>query len=276
MQLLTRMRLYAGATGFGVIHLLPFLAFYLQVTIWDWVVCAGLYFTRIFFIGAGYHRYFSHKSYKTSRVFQFILAFMAQTSIQKGVLWWASHHRKHHRYSDQKEDTHSPKQKGVWYSHVGWVLDPNNMKTDYTLVKDFEKYPEIQFLNKNELLPPTVLGIGCFLIGGWSMLLIGFFLSTVLVWHSTFTINSLSHVFGKKRYNTKDDSRNNWILAILTLGEGWHNNHHYYPVAARQGFKWWEYDITYYILKFLSIFRVVWDIREVPENIKKGNLAKKS
>lgn len=270
MQTFSKARLYSGAAAFWLIHILPFAAFYVQVTIWDWIVCAALYFVRIFFIGAGYHRYFSHRSFQTSRPFQFILAFMAQSSAQKGVLWWASHHRKHHRFSDQKEDTHSPKQKGLWYSHVGWVLDPKNMSVDYNMVKDFEKYPEIQFINKYELLPAATLGILCFIIGGWSMLLIGFFLSTVFVWHSTFTINSLSHVFGKKRYDTPDDSKNNWFLAILTLGEGWHNNHHYYPLSARQGFKWWEYDITYYILKFLSIFRIVWGIREVPKEIKNG------
>ena len=209
---------------FFLVHLLPFLAFFTGVTAKAWILCGVLYFGRMFFITAGYHRYFSHRSYKTSRVFQFILAFGGASASQKGALWWASHHRLHHRFSDTELDIHSP-QKGFWWSHVGWILANKYKATDYDSIKDFSKYPELVWLNKHDGVAPWTLGIVSFLIAGWSGLLIGFFLSTVLLWHGTFTVNSLNHVFGKRRYATTDTSRNSAILAFMTMGEGWHNNH---------------------------------------------------
>lgn len=252
---------------FFIVHLLPFLAIFTGVT-WKAVVLGVvLYFGRMFFITAGYHRYFSHRAFKTSRVFQFILAFGGSTAAQKGALWWASHHRLHHRFSDTERDIHSP-QKGFWWSHVGWILCDKYKDTDYDLIKDFSKYPELVWLNKHDWVGPWFLGIVSYLIAGWPGLLVGFFGSTVVLWHATFTVNSLNHVFGRRRYVTTDTSRNSAILALWTMGEGWHNNHHYYAAAARNGFFWWEYDLSYTILKVLSWFHIVTRLRVPPERVK--------
>ncbi|MET0661348.1 MAG: acyl-CoA desaturase [Steroidobacteraceae bacterium] len=255
-----------GALPFVLVHLAALGALWSGVTPAAVICCLVLFFVRMFAVTGGYHRYFSHRTYKTSRVFQFILAFLAQTTAQKGALWWAAHHRQHHRFSDQHGDLHSPVIDGFWYSHMGWLFN-GTAATDYSKIPDFAAYPELRFLNRYHLLPPIALGVATFLVLGWSGLFVGFFLSTVLTWHATFTINSLSHVFGKRRFATTDDSRNNWLLALLTLGEGWHNNHHRFPASTRQGFYWWEVDITYYVLTVLSWFRIVWDLRPVPERI---------
>jgi stearoyl-CoA desaturase (delta-9 desaturase) len=237
----------------------------------------------MFWVTGGYHRYFAHKSYKTSRFFQFIIAFMAQTSAQKGALWWAAHHRHHHRHSDTPADPHSMKIYGFWYSHIGWIVGPDFKETDFKTIGDYAKYPELVWLNKHYLVPPTTLAILVTALGGivnggsitqmftsagFSTLLIGFFLSTVLLYHGTFSINSLMHHFGKPRYKTGDESKNSLWLALITLGEGWHNNHHYYEVASRQGFFWWEIDITWYVLKVLSWFGLIWELKGVPKHIK--------
>lgn len=257
---------YLGALPFVLVHLAALGALWSGVTPAAVICCIVLFFVRMFAVTGGYHRYFSHRTYKTSRVFQFVLAFLAQTTAQKGALWWAAHHRQHHRFSDQHGDLHSPVIDGFWYSHMGWLFN-GTAATDYSKIPDFAAYAELRFLNRYHLLPPIALGVATFLVLGWPGLFVGFFLSTVLTWHATFTINSLSHVFGKRRFATTDDSRNNWLLALLTLGEGWHNNHHRFPASTRQGFYWWEVDITYYVLTVLSWFRIVWDLRPVPERI---------
>jgi len=251
-------------TPFFLVHVLVFGALWTGTSWADWVTCAVLYFVRMFAVTGGYHRYFSHRTYKTSRWFQFVLAFVAQSSSQKGALWWAAHHRDHHKYSDLPWDVHSPIQKGFWYSHMLWLVDRGTETTDYARIKDFAKYPELVLLNKFWLVPPVCLGVATWLLLGWSGLFIGFFLSTVLLWHGTFLVNSLAHVLGNRRFPTADTSRNNWWIALVTLGEGWHNNHHHYMGSARQGFYWWEIDVTYYILKVLSWCGLIWDLRPVP------------
>lgn len=260
---------WVGAAPFIIVHLLVFGALWTGVNTIDVVVCIGLYYLRMFGVTAGYHRYFSHRTYKTSRVFQFVMAWLAQSSAQKGALWWAAHHRNHHKYSDQPQDVHSPRQRGLFYAHVGWLFD-DTAATDYDKVKDLAKYPELVWLNRYWMVPPVVTGVLVWAWLGWSGLWIGFMLSTVLLWHGTFTINSLSHVFGKRVYATTDDSRNSMILALLTCGEGWHNNHHYYQASTRQGFKWWQIDMSYYALKVLSWFGIVWDLREPPAKVLDG------
>jgi stearoyl-CoA desaturase (delta-9 desaturase) len=234
------------------------------------VVALALYWARMFGITAGFHRYFSHRSYKTGRVFQFALAWLGTMSTQKGVLWWAANHRDHHKFSDQPEDLHSPRQRGLWWSHVGWILCPKYDETKVDRIRDFARYPELVWLNRFYLVPPIALATALFLIGGWGLLIWGYFVSTVFLWHGTFTINSLSHVFGSVRYQTTDDSKNNWLLALITMGEGWHNNHHYYMSSANQGFFWWEVDFSYYILKGLSWMGLVWDLRKPPQKILDG------
>jgi stearoyl-CoA desaturase (delta-9 desaturase) len=228
---------------------------------------AGLYLLRMFAITAGYHRYFAHRSYKTSRAFRFVLAFLGCTAMQKGPLWWAAHHRRHHRFSDTDQDPHSPYPGGFWWSHLGWILAPDYNDTDWRAVRDFSRYPELVWLNRLHWVPPLLLGVLCWLVGGWSGLVVGLFVSTVLLYHATFAVNSLCHVFGRRRYATADQSRNNLLVAVLTLGEGWHNNHHHYQSAARQGFFWWEVDVSYYALKFLEAIGLVWDVREPPRRL---------
>ena len=278
---------------FVVIHSLPLLAIFTGATTFDWIMCVFLYFFRMFWITGGYHRYFAHKSYQTSRWFQFVIAFMAQTSMQKGALWWAAHHRVHHRTSDTVEDPHSMKIYGFVYSHFGWIVGPEYKATHFHLIQDYAKYPELRWLNKNHLVPPMTLLFLLFIIGGFvndtptvladvqvggwhltgalSSILIGFAVSTAVLYNGNFSINSIMHKFGKARYKTGDESKNNFLLALLTNGEGWHNNHHYYQVSARNGFFWWEIDVTFYVLKIFSWLGLVWDLKGVPDHVKNSS-----
>ena len=241
-------------------------------------MAAALYLFRIFTITGFFHRYFSHRSFRTSRATQFVFAVLGNTAVQRGALWWAAVHRHHHQHADHEEDVHSPTLRGFWWSHIGWMTSARNFPTDYDKVKDFAKYPELVFLNRFDLLVPICFGAALYGLGalwhwlrpgsgtsGAQMLVWGFFISTVVVLHATLFINSLAHVFGKRRYATDDTSRNSLLLALLTLGEGWHNNHHRFMNAARQGFFWWEFDGTYYLLKVLSWVGVIWDLRPVPK-----------
>jgi len=252
---------------FVLVHVASLLIFFFHFHWYYLATCLAMLVVRMFFVTAGYHRYFSHRSFKTSRVFQFVIAFMAMSSSQKGVLWWAAHHRHHHRYSDQELDLHSPTLFGFFWSHIGWIISDRYNETRLDYIGDFAKFPELRWLNKYHIVPPATLAVVIWLIGGWPLFVWGFCLSTVFLWHDTFTINSLSHLFGSRRYETTDTSRNNWLLAILTLGEGWHNNHHHFMASARQGFYWWEIDITYYTLKVMSWLGIVWDLRKVPAHI---------
>jgi stearoyl-CoA desaturase (delta-9 desaturase) len=259
--------IYPSTIPFILVHLGCFAAIWTGVTWQALAICITLYWLRIFAIGAGYHRYFSHRSYSTSRAFQFVLAFMSQTTTQKSVIWWASKHRHHHLYSDTGHDVHSPRHHGFIYSHLGWIFSRKHDEPDFAKVSDLTRYPELMWLHKFEVLPAVLLAGLCFLLAGWSGLVVGFLWSTVLVYHATFCINSLAHVSGRKRYVTGDDSRNNWLLAIFTMGEGWHNNHHAYQSSVRQGFKWWEFDPTYYLLRALSWTGLVWDLKTPPEPV---------
>jgi stearoyl-CoA desaturase (delta-9 desaturase) len=258
---------------------IPFIAMHLVAVVgvvmlgWSWrglALAIALYYGRMFFVTAGYHRYFSHRSFRTSRPFQFLLAFLAMTSSQKGVLWWASHHRTHHKFSDQEGDVHSVLRDGFFWSHVGWIMSRKWEGTDESRVRDLSKYPELVWLDRWWWIPPTALGVTLFLVGGTFALVWGLCVSTVLLWHGTFTINSLTHVFGSRRYATTDNSRNSGILAAVTLGEGWHNNHHYYQRSTRQGFFWWEFDITYYVLRVFAALGLVWDLHEPPAEVVAG------
>jgi stearoyl-CoA desaturase (Delta-9 desaturase) len=264
---------YWDVIPFLSIHLMCLLAFQTGVQ-WEWVLLAvGSYYLRMIAVTAGYHRYFSHRSFKTSRVFQFILAFLAMTSAQKGVLWWAAHHRHHHKYSDQEEDVHSPLQRGWWFSHVGWILSADYMRTDLNLVRDFRRNPEICFLNRFYWIPPFLYALFIYSVWGFPGLVWGVFISTTALYHCTFFINSLAHLIGRVRYKSNDGSKNSFLLAILCCGEGWHNNHHHYQSAANQGWFWWEVDVSYYVLSLLSWLGIVWDLRTPPEHIKARTIA---
>jgi stearoyl-CoA desaturase (Delta-9 desaturase) len=273
-----------GAPGFKLTRTAIFLGFHVATVIL--VAMAGLptlpivglmiamYFIRMFAITGGLHRYFSHRTYKTSRTFQNVLAFLSILSLQKGILWWAAHHRHHHRNSDQPDDVHSPRQHGFWWSHMGWIVSPKHDATRWDQIKDFAKYPELRVLNSNAVMIGlfALLCAGFYFFGSFQAVVYGCFVSTVLLWHGTFTINSLTHLFGKRVYATSDDSRNSFVLALITMGEGWHNNHHYYQSTARQGFHWWQLDPTYYILWCLEKVGVIWDLRRVSDEVIEGNL----
>ena len=246
---------------FLVIHALVLLVlvvpFHPALLLW----LLGSYYLRMFAVTGGYHRYFSHRSYKLNRFWQFAIAFLAQTSGQKGVLWWAAHHRDHHLHSDRKSDLHSPVHEGFWWSHLGWILSDEYDDYDPRRISDFNKYPELRFLNRFHLLPTVIYGAAIWAIGGWPAFVWGFIAATVLLYHGTFLINSLSHIWGSRRFATPDESRNNFVLALVTLGEGWHNNHHHYMSSVRQGIRWWEIDVTYYVLVVLSWVGITRDLR---------------
>ncbi|MEZ0368410.1 MAG: acyl-CoA desaturase [Candidatus Sericytochromatia bacterium] len=271
----------------GLVHAICLGVFFVG---WSWVALAaalGSYMLRMFAISAFYHRFFSHRTYKTHRWAQFVFAMIGCSTCQQGPLFWAANHRHHHQYSDQPEDIHSPRQQGFFHSHIGWIPKQQNAPSKLGLIPDFNKFPELRWLDQNHIVFPFLLGAAMYFLG-WGleslwpslgtsplqMLIWGFFVPTVLVWHATFTINSVSHVYGSKRYATDDDSRNNFWFALLTGGEGWHNNHHYYATSVRQGFYWWEIDMTYYVLKAFSKIGLVWDLKYIPAHLKEKHLHK--
>ncbi|MBM4069712.1 MAG: acyl-CoA desaturase [Planctomycetes bacterium] len=253
---------------------------------WSWTavgIALATLFLRVFGLTAFYHRYFSHRSFKTSRWFQFCGAIVAAAAGQRGPLWWAAHHRAHHRSADTIRDPHSPVHFGFFWSHMAWFMTREHVGTDERLVRDWLRYPEIRFLDRNDFLVPLAFAMALFGLGaglemwmpwlgtsGWQVLVWGFVVSTVALYHLTFAVNSVAHRFGTRPYATKDDSRNSFLLALLTFGEGWHNNHHHYPASARQGFRWWQIDITYYLLVVLSWAGLVWDLKPVPRHIQES------
>ena len=265
---------------FILLHLACFTVFFVGVSATALIIAVLLYALRMFAITGFYHRYFAHKAFKTSRFVQFIFAFLAASSAQRGPLWWASHHRHHHANSDKPEDSHSPVQRGFFWSHISWFLTNKNFNSKNERVKDLLVYPELKFLDRFDVIAPLFLATSLYLFGvvlenyaphlhtsGLQLLVWGFVISTIVLYHMTFTVNSLAHVWGKRRFKTSDQCRNNSLIALLTLGEGWHNNHHHFPSAARQGFYWWEIDLTYYGLKILSALGLIWDLRKVPVEV---------
>ena len=238
-----------------------------------WLV--GSYAVRMFLVTGAYHRYFSHRAYKTSRWFQFVLALAGASAVQKGPLWWAAHHRWHHKHSDDELDVHSPVRRGFWWSHMLWILAHKYRETEVDRVKDLAAFPELRWIDRHDLLLAAAYGFFFYFTGGMTGLVWGYFVSTVVLWHCTFFINSLCHVWGNRRYQTTDTSRNNFFLALLTLGEGWHNNHHHYQRSARQGFYWWEIDLSYYVLRVLQALHLVWDVQGVPRHVREQVVAPK-
>ncbi len=237
---------------------------------WSWTGLAlalALYFVRMFFITAGYHRYFSHRTFQTGRAMQLVLALGGTLALQKGVLWWAANHRVHHRYSDQPQDVHSPRQRGLYWSHVGWILSDEHQHTRWDQVRDLARFPELRWLNRHWMAPPVLMALLLLALGGPWALVWGFFVSTTLLWHGTFLVNSLAHRIGRRRFATRDDSRNSALIALLTLGEGWHNNHHHYPGMARQGLAWYELDVSYYVLRLLERLGLIHDLRRPPRRV---------
>jgi stearoyl-CoA desaturase (delta-9 desaturase) len=273
------------------LRVVPFVGMHLACFAVLWVgsspiavgVAIGLYALRMFAVTAFYHRYFSHRAFKTSRALQLVFAVVGASAVQRGPLWWAAHHRRHHAHADRPKDAHSPKQHGFLWSHMGWFLARANFPTKIELVPDLARYPELAWLDRFDAAVPAGLAFSLYAAGaalehfapelgttGWQLVVWGFVVSTVAVWHATFAINSLAHTIGRRRYATRDDSRNHFGLALLTFGEGWHNNHHRYPSAARQGFRWWEIDLTYYLLRVLAAAGLIWELRGVPAALRGG------
>ena len=271
------------------IFLMHVIAFGAVFTGFSWAACIAMivtYTVRVFALTAGFHRYFSHRSFKTSRSFQFILAWIGASSAQLGPMWWAANHRHHHQHSDQPEDIHSPVVKDAFWAHIGWILCRAYREIQFDRVKDLVKFPELRFVDRFHIFPVLSLIAVLYLTGavlnayfpelgtsGIQLVMWGFFVSTVLVYHVTFFVNSVTHIVGKKRFATNDESRNSWWVALLTFGEGWHNNHHRWPLSARQGMYWWEFDLTYWILRFLERIGVVWDIKVYPDKLYEEALA---
>ena len=265
------------------LHLACFGVLFVGVSWFALATALLLYAVRMFAITGFYHRYFSHKAFRTSRAMQFLFALLGAMSVQRGPLWWAAHHRHHHRHADTEHDVHSPVTRSFFWSHMGWFLTVRGYRTDLDRVRDLARYPELRWLDRFDVVVPIVLAAALFLLGGWlqrnhpqlgtsgpQLLVWGFFVSTVVLFHATVTINSLAHRWGTRRYPTRDNSRNNWLLALITFGEGWHNNHHHFPGAARQGFRWWEVDGTYYVLRAMSWVGLVWDLKPVPTHLRRS------
>jgi stearoyl-CoA desaturase (Delta-9 desaturase) len=271
------------------IFLMHFIALGAFFTGFSWAAFIAIvitYVVRVFALTAGFHRYFSHRSFKTSRFFQFILAWVGASSAQLGPMWWAANHRHHHQHSDQPEDIHSPVIKDAFWAHIGWIMCRAYREIQFDRVKDLVKFPELRFVDRFHIFPVLSLIAVLYLTGtvlntnfpelgtsGIQLVMWGFFVSTVLVYHVTFFVNSVTHIVGKKRFATNDESRNSWWVALLTFGEGWHNNHHRWPLSARQGMYWWEFDLTYWILRFLERIGVVWDIKVYPDKLYEEALA---
>lgn len=278
-----------GATGgrhrIDWLRAAPFIGMHLACLMVLWVgvsttavaVAVALYAIRMFALTGFYHRYFSHRTFRVSRTVQFVFALIGASSVQRGPLWWAAHHRNHHRHADTVADPHSPSQRGFWWSHAGWFLTHEGFRTDWERIPDLARYPELRWLDRFDTVVPVLLAAALYGLGatlerfapqldtnGPQLLAWGFFVSTVVLFHATVTINSLAHRFGRRRFETRDDSRNNLWLALLTFGEGWHNNHHFFPGTARQGFRWWEVDLTWYGLRLLATLGLVHDLKPVP------------
>lgn len=286
--------LSADDVRFNVFRVLPFIAMHFACLGVIWVgsspfaiaFAAAFFVLRMFAITGFYHRYFAHKTFKTGRVPQFIFALLGASAAQRGPLWWAAQHRHHHQHSDGPDDLHSPKQNGFWWSHIGWFTCDAGFRTDTRRIKDWLRYPELRFINRFDALVPALTLIGIYSLGellgkfmpslqtnGAQLAVWGFFISTVVLFHATVSINSLAHVWGSQRFKTTDGSRNNFWLALVTLGEGWHNNHHRWPQSARQGFRWWELDMTYYLLWLMARLGIIYDLKPLPEHIKEESVA---
>ncbi|MBY6205614.1 acyl-CoA desaturase [Halomonas denitrificans] len=272
----------ARVVPFIGLHLACIAVFLVGISATAVAVCVASYLLRMFAITAFYHRYFSHRAFRTSRPVQFLFALIGASATQRGPLWWAAHHRRHHKRADRSGDPHTPR-KGLFWSHMGWFLSRRHFGTEWEQIPDLARYPELRLLDRFDLLVPIGYAAALFVLGsvlervapglgtsGGQLLVWGYFVSTVALIHVTLTINSLAHRFGRRRYATRDDSRNNVWLALLTLGEGWHNNHHHFPGSARQGFYWWEVDMSYLTLKVMSWFGLVSDLKPVPAGVREA------
>jgi stearoyl-CoA desaturase (delta-9 desaturase) len=265
---------------------LPFLLVHLGVVAvpfvgWSWAALCGaavLYVVRMLGITVFYHRGFAHRAFKMTRPVQLAGAILGAAAGQRGPLWWVATHRGHHRYTDRPGDPHSPVIDGFWQSHAGWLFRPPAAPPGK--VSDLARFPELRLVDRYHHLAPILTALAAFGAGailseadpalhtsGLQMLVWGFFVSTTLLYHATFSVNSVAHRFGRRRFATDDASRNNAWVAMLTLGEGWHNNHHRYPASARQGLGRFELDPSWWFIRALAALHLVGSPRPVPETV---------
>jgi stearoyl-CoA desaturase (delta-9 desaturase) len=273
----------SGTADLVLVHLGALLVFWVGVSWAAFIAFAVGTTVHMFCLTAVLHRYFSHRAFKTSRWFQFLMGVVATTAGQHDPIYWAVIHRRHHRYAGTEHDPHSREAYGMFWAHVGWLLGerhPEATAFELQSVHDLAQYPELRFLNRYYRVVHGAYGAMAFALGatlahffpglntsGLQFTVWMWILGPLVVYHNTCLINSIGHNFGSQRFPTTDGSRNNWLLAIVLLGEGWHNNHHHYPQSERQGFYWWEIDLTHYLLVSLSWLGLIWDLKPVPDRI---------
>jgi stearoyl-CoA desaturase (Delta-9 desaturase) len=228
------------------------------------------HFSRAVGLTLAFHRYFAHRAFQMNRATRFFWTFVGTAAMQKGPIWWAGHHVNHHRFADRDGDPHSPMVSGVYYAHIGWFLNDarhDRLEATNPVVRDFSTAPEIAFLDRYFFVPPLLLATTMYLVGGVTWLVWGFCVPTMTLAHATFAINTVNHMFGSRRFDTIDESRNNPLTALFAAGEGWHNNHHRYQRAARNGFYWWEIDLTWYAIRTMALLGLAWDLHPVPDRV---------
>lgn len=228
--------------------------------------------------GMGYHRLLTHRGYKTYKWVEYLLTVCATLALQGGPFFWVATHRVHHQNSDREEDPHSPRDGGFW-AHVGWIITGrvlhNHAEALFPYIPDLRKDKFHTLISKWHWVPITVLGMVLLLLGGWSMMMWGIFLRTVVGLHATWLVNSATHMWGRRRFLTTDTSKNSFWVAILTFGEGWHNNHHAHPQLARHGLAWYEFDMNWYGISALRLLGLAWDVKapRLAELERKSKLA---
>jgi stearoyl-CoA desaturase (delta-9 desaturase) len=255
---------------FWAVQVSALLAFRVPFTWMMLGLWAASHFLRAIGLTLSFHRYFAHRAFQMNRGARFVWAFIGTAAMQKGPLWWAGHHVNHHKYADRDGDPHSPAISGVYYAHIGWFLNDarhDRIEASNPVIRDFGKLPEIAWLDRYYAVPPLALAAAMYWIGGLQWLVWGFCVPTMTLAHATFAINTVNHMFGSRRFETLDDSRNNVLTAVFAAGEGWHNNHHRYQRAARNGFYWWEFDPTWYAIRAMAAIGLAWDVRPVPVRI---------
>ena len=243
---------------------------FIEISPWAFAVAAGVVYFAGLSVTIGYHRYFAHRAFDTSRAFQFLLALVGCLALQKGPLWWVATHRAHHRHSDRADDPHSPVVRGFWYAHLGWMFSRDILSVDYSGVKDLAKFPELVWLDRFWRLPSLLFVAACYWALGWGGVVVGYCFPLAVMFQVTFAVNSVCHLFGSRRFETGEESRNNWWVALLANGEGWHNNHHRAPYSARHGFAWYELDSSYQVIRVLAWLGLVWGVKLPPPELLAG------
>jgi len=264
---------------FWLVQVSALLAFAVSFEWWYLAVWGVSHFLRAIGLTLAFHRYYAHRSFQMNRVARFVWTLIGTAAMQKGPLWWAGHHVNHHRFADREGDPHSPAVSGFYYAHIGWFLNDarhDRLEPNNPVVRDFSKAPEIAFLDRYFFVPPLLLAVALFAGGGLPLLIWGFCLPTTTLAHATFAINTVNHLFGSRRFDTRDESRNNVFTALFAAGEGWHNNHHRYQRAARNGFYWWELDPTWYVIRAMAAVGLAWNVQGVPDRIYAEAVARKA